>query len=225
MPLSVAFKLEAYHHGRGTVQAPEHSEYELDMDLKDEIMAVKNAKVFGNFLQVIDEEKPIFVVLGGNYGGAWKIDCHLFGSTGKIVAELMKGSKIGAMFVEEARDFGAYSVRVGDEHYFAGDLSNVSGEVNAISLDDLLDFISGEIAWKCLKGRSFLHERKLAKEQSCQEKIIEARLQLQKKGDAYLRLERQFHQNKDETDNLEDELSAIPAWVRKFFLRNFSLAA
>ena len=175
-------EVSAYLHPAGKEPAPQHSEYELDLlgsILKiGKIMAVANAKVLnGNFLQVVDEKKPVFLVISSQTVNKkiWKFDNHLTATISKKVrARSMLTSDVGAILIQKESNIIGYGpgnllccgVRIGNEGYFAGnpyksDLEE--GGVNMISFEDLLLFVSGETSWSDLKERSCPYDKYFSK--------------------------------------------------------------
>lgn len=158
--------ISAYFHPSGTPQAPKHSEYEIEMSGVWKIMTTENGKLKdGRFLQVVDEEKPVFAVIHNvEHHQIWRFDDHL--KEGKkrshrLDATPVVSSSAEAMLTQsDSYSYLLLSIRVGDEKYYAGDTAKVKGEFKAISLDDLLEFISGEISWEQLRGKSHLFEKK-----------------------------------------------------------------
>lgn len=145
---------------------------------------------------------------------------------GNVKAIPVRTTDLGVMLFQKAikghYPEALFSIRVGNEEYFACNLPfAIPDGSSVISLDDLMDFISGETAWENLKGRSYLHERKLAKEKSAQEKCAEMSAKLMKRGIQIIEAKQEGWAKQEklekEIQNVNDKLRKVPLWIRKIF--------
>ncbi len=156
--------IDAYLHKKGSDQAPNRSEYEVETSGIHEIILVENATIFDKCVfQVIDERKPVYAIITSIYKGEiWRFEDHLKkNSSSKCCAKVVLSSDIGAMITTKTSadvlDF--IKLRVGNKVYFAGNSSLAEEIVNLVSLGDLLKFVSGEISWGNLENRSRIFKK------------------------------------------------------------------
>jgi hypothetical protein len=217
-------EVRGYFHPAGTRQTPKHSEYEMQMSGIYRIMVLKNAKLIDDsFIQVINEKKPVFAIIASiSKQQIWKLDNHLSNkekSPGKIDGKPVLTSDLGAALVQKIGPHcdGYIKIRMGDEAYYAGDVSNVHDSVNNISYDDLLSLVSGEISWNNLKGRSILIERKRKKELSCQEKNAQFAEELKSKTKENQNLKEKLESTRNALASALKQLMVIPDFIKKIF--------
>lgn len=173
------YNLSAYLHHKGAPESPIHSEYEVEMAGVDTINLVKNASVVDNFIIVDDETKPVYVLAATIGQCLFKFDDHTKlmdpkKITSKVGARAILPTDINCMIVQQMdrMRIQAIKLRVGDEVFWMqGDMAPNEEVSGIISAKDLLDFVSGEISWSALRGRSYIYEREARKEFSRQEII------------------------------------------------------
>lgn len=215
-------ELRGYFHQAGSEEAPKNSEYEICMAGVNSFSAVKNARIFdGSVLQVIDETKPVYVIaFSVHMNDLWKLDRHLdVKKSGNFEAKAVKSSDLGAMLSSQIEYHKPQymKLRIGDEEFYAGDTCEIPGQKNHISFDDILDFASGEIKWKDLKGRSYLVETKMRKEKSSQELNREFAEDIAVKGRYITALEDVNRQLGESLNAANEKVSKLTFFIRKIF--------
>lgn len=221
----------AYLHRQGAPLAPNHSEYEISMSGVYEILAVHNGELIDNFAKVIDETKPVFLLMVTiDSFTLYRLDHHLKSATdekpdgGKVELLALKSSDIGAMIVEEKHGgkLSFIKLRVDDESYWvSGTMAPTEQVTGYITAKDLLDFVSGEIPWSALRGRSYICQREQKKELSRQELIEKLQRQLTGQQELHSKVHSQLQELCSgyiaERDSAEEKLEKIPRWVRRLF--------
>ena len=201
----ISGKIRSYLHLVGSPQAPKNSEYEVEMSGVREILYTFNASVKGQFIQVVNESKPVFIVISSIFKNQiWKIDfhCREEKKSGKCDFVPILSTDIGAMIVNEidAHSNGFIEIRRDSESYLAHTKPKnfiSESDKRIISFEDLLSFASGTIEWGALKGRSYLLKAKLKKEVSAEEKIISLKSELEEK-------EKEIKQKQEKLDKLKN---------------------
>lgn len=171
----------AFLHLIGQRQSPNHSEYEIEMSGIERILISQNADLInGSILRVIDEKKPVFIVADSIWKQVvWKLDDHLeeLGkkNKGMVSTTAVLSSDLGVIIsIENPRSTEkTFSIRIDSEEYFIENAFSTSDKANIISINDFIEFVSGEIVWENLKGRSYIFKKSLAKEKSSEEKNAE----------------------------------------------------
>ena len=238
---------DMYLEVKGDVATPNHSEYEIDSDCEKRIVEVHNARREPGHLVVIDEEKPVYFIGGIGFADKciWELDLHTTGIVGggKTSARYMVSSDFDAQVTQRVNatcDISSPLVILRRDNctYYAGDIPEITGEIQEITFKDVLAFIAGNIAWedlqKCCTILSWNNEKVLLQEERIRELskslyvVTADRDRIQVICDAHDRhlqntridLEIAYKQRAERMDEVRDltaELDVIPKWICGFF--------